>query len=964
MTAFVDFGRKTQYSLKNAMGDTKSVMPLLKEYNQKYFAISDYGECSGWVQQYFTCIKNDIIPILGMETFVNNYLFNNDDPNNIKIAKHGENETWEKSINEVDDEELDWSQIDFPMDIFARTLTGYKHVIQIHNWSQLYHVDKRPRITDDYLKNHGKGIVALMPTPYSEVSSHIYNGNYKQALDKYKFYKSVFDDVYMEIPIIEDEDYREINKEVIKFCLKHNIKMIPVLNTHYNDKDDEYAFPIFQKCGALRGGMSYEVDYAPHMYTKTAEEVWEVFKKYHESDAFTEQLMRDLFLNLENLCKTFTTLEIDTSPKTPKFENSAEKLREHTMKGFVKNGFDKMGDEYKERIEYELKNIIGAGFADYFLLIEQMFDWHVNKMGRIGSVGRGSASGSLVLRCLNVTKIDPIKHNLLFERFLDASRLDEIINQGGKLSGADFPDVDCFDINNTLVITENGIKNIGDIKIGDKVLTKENTYEEVEKIADYNNTTVVRVCYGNWYFDCTPKHELLIKRENKIDYIPVYALKKGDMLVENENKFIPIIEVCNERNNVDVRDLKIKNKHCYRVCGKALDKNNDQPIHLEGVVVHNSDFQSNAKEGVKDFFAETYGKHNICSIGTIGFLHTKSALKELGRVFEIDDKEINELTTKGLKEFEADDDELSTDELKEKFPALNEFFKKYPQVENVFKKLQGTINCWGVHAGGILISDKPLLDQIPVRINKGKLVSCWTEGLSSRELGEMGYLKLDLLAIETLDIIEDAINIINERHPDANIVFDKIPLDEPHALARIGNNENQGVFQFETPLALRVCKDMGGIRKFDDIASLSTLMRPAALQNKFGEKYGKRRDGKEEYFIPDCMKPYIGEEYGMPIYQEGAYFFGVHMAGFNKVEGYKMMKLLYKGKMTGEKIPYWHDKFVNGCMPKIKHDEYEIEFDNGEKKTYTEYDKLKCKDGNEHTIKEIVENNLEIEDHE
>ena len=398
---------------------------------------------------------------------------------------------------------------------------------------------------------------------------------------------------------------------------------------------------------------------------------------------------------------------------------------------------------------------------------------------------------------------------------------------------------------------------------------------------------------------------------------------------------------------------------------KEIYKNNDQPIHLAGVVVHNSDFQSNAKEGVKDFFAETYGKNNICSIGTIGFLHTKSTLKELGRVFEIDDKEINELTTKGLKEFEADDDELSIDELKEKFPDLNNFFKKYPQVENVFKKLQGTINCWGVHAGGILISDKPLLDQIPVRINKGKLVSCWTEGLSSRELGEMGYPKLDLLAIETLDIIEDAINIINERHPADHVDFDKIPLDEPHALARIGNNENQGVFQFETPLALRVCKDMGGIRKFDDIASLSTLMRPAALQNKFGEKYGKRRDGKEEYFIPDCMKPYIGNEYGLPIYQEHAMFYGYYMAGMNMVDSYDLCKKLYKGKLhSKEDIDFWHDKFVNGCMPKIKHDEYEIEFDNGEKKTYTEYDKLKCKDGNEHTIKEIVENNLEIEDHE
>ena len=817
MTAFVDFGRKTQYSLKNAMGDTKSVMPILINHNQKYFAVSDYGECSGWVQQYFTCIKNNIVPILGMETFINNYRFKVDEKNETSVNKLGEEEIWTKSVKEISDEELDWSQIDFPIDIFARTLDGYTNIIKIHNDAAINGVDKRPRTSDNFIKNNGKGIVALMPTPYSEISSHIYNGNKRLALNKYKFYKSIFDEVYVEIPILEDEDYREINANTIKFCLKHHIPMIPVINTHYNSKEDGEAFPIFQKCGALRGGMSYEVDYAPNMYTKTAEEVWNTFKQFHESEIFTEQIMRDLFFNLEKLCKSFEILELDTTPKTPHFENSNEQLREHTMNGFVKYGFDKKGDKYKERIDYELDNICRAGFADYFLLIEQMFDWHINKMGRLSSTGRGSAGGSLVLRCLGATKIDPIEHNLLFERFLDASRLDEIINQGGKLSGADFPDVD-------------------------------------------------------------------------------------------------------------------------------------------------NDYPSNAKESVKDFFAETYGKDNICSVGTIGYLHVKSTLKELGRVFDINDKEINVLTTEGLKEFEADDDGLSLDELQEKFPALKTFLEKYPQVSNVFKNLQGTINCWGVHAGGILISDKSLLDQLPVRVNKGKLASCWSEGLNGRELGEMGFLKLDLLAIETLDIIEDAINLINSRHPDANVNFDKIPLDEPHALGRIENKENLGVFQFETPLALRVCKDMGGLRKFDDIASLSTLMRPAALQNKFGEKYGKRRDGKEEYFIPDCMKPYISNEYGMPIYQEGAYFFAMYMAGLDKVESYRFMKILYKGKMKGDKIPYWRNKFMNGCMNKIKHHKYEIELENGEKKIYTEYDKIKCIDGNEYTIQEIIDNGYEIVD--
>lgn len=819
-TPFVDFGRKDQYSVpKLAMGDTESILPLLKERNQKWYAVSNYGECSGWVNQYFKCIKEGITPILGMQLYVNNYRFSiENEVESVHRYANALNESLVGLASNLKHDELDWATLDFPIDVFARTMEGYYNVIKLHNDAQINGMYKRPRTQDEFVASHAKGVVALLPTPFSQFSMCVFNNESDNALKTYEYYKKVFDDVYVEIPIVESEDYREINAKMIAFCNKHCIKMIPVVNSHYNEASDAEMFPIFQKVGSLKGGVSFEVEYTPNMYYKTREEVWDTFKKYHESNVFTEDEMRRLFSNLDALCNTFTALELDTTPKTPHFENSDVELREHAWEGFEKYGFDKKenADEYKRRLEYELDNIIRAGFADYFILVERMFDWLKNKQHRITSTGRGSASGSLTLRCLGVTKIDPLEHNLLFERFLDASRLDEIINKGGKVSGADYPDID-------------------------------------------------------------------------------------------------------------------------------------------------NDVLSNIKDDVKKYFANVYGKENTCSIGTIGYLHIKSSLKELGRVYAIDDKEINVLTTVGLKDLEAEDDELPLDELRQKFNALNDFLVKYPQVEKAFSKLQGSINCWGVHAGGVLISDSPIINQLPVRVNNGKLVTTWCEGLNGRELGEMGFLKLDILAIETLDIIEEALNLINKRY-GTSLAFDDIPLEYPNALKRIADGNNQGVFQFETPLALQVCQQMNGIHNFEDIASLSTLMRPAALQNGFGKKYGDRREGSEKYFIPECMKPYIGNEFGLPIFQEGAYFFGIYMAGFDKVAAYKFMKLLYKGKMKGDKIPEWHNKFIKGCIPKIKHEEYEIEFENGIKKCFTEFDKLTCIDGQEHTVKEIVEKNLDIDE--
>ncbi len=819
-TPFVDFGRKDQYSVpKLAMGDTESILPLLKERGQKWYAVSNYGECSGWVNQYFKCVKEGITPILGMQLYVNNYRFSiENEVESVHRYANALNESLVGLASDLEHDELDWATIDFPIDVFAKTMDGYYNIIKLHNDAQINGMYKRPRTNDEFVASHAKGIVALLPTPFSQFSMCVFNNESNNALKSYEYYKNAFDDVYVEIPIVESEDYKEINAKTIAFCNKHCIKMIPVINSHYNESSDAEMFPIFQKVGLLKGGVSFDVEYAPNMYYKTKEEVWNTFKKYHESKVFTEDEMRKLFLKLDALCNTFSILELDTTPKTPRFPNSDVELREHAWDGFKKYGFDKKpnADEYKRRLEYELDNIIRAGFADYFILIERMFDWHTNKMGRLGSSGRGSASGSLTLRCLGVTKIDPLEHNLLFERFLDASRLDEIVNKGGKVSGADFPDVD-------------------------------------------------------------------------------------------------------------------------------------------------NDFQSNAKDGVKDYFVETYGAQNTCSIGTIGYLHIRSAIKELGRVYAIDDKEVNLLTTVGLKDLESEDDELPLDELRQKFKALDEFLDKYPELGKAFSKLQGSINCWGVHAGGVLISDSPIINQLPVRVNDGKLVTTWCEGLNGRELGEMGFLKLDILAIETLDIIEEALNLINRRY-GTNLVFDDIPLEYPNALKRIENGNNQGVFQFETPLALQVCQQMNGIHSFEDIASLSTLMRPAALQNGFGKKYGERRNNPSAFSIPDCMKPYIGKEFGLPIFQEGAYFFGIYMAGFDKVSAYKFMKLLYKGKMKGDKVPEWHSKFINGCLPKIKHEEYDIELENGETKHFTEFDKVKCVDGKVHTIKEVVENNIEMVD--
>ena len=108
---FCDFGKKFQYSIRYAHGNIKTTLPILKQRGQKYFAISDYGEISSWPSLYFKCKENDIVPILGIQTFLNNYRLSGCG-NEIEIEKISYDECWKKNLKEVSDDEKSFSTID------------------------------------------------------------------------------------------------------------------------------------------------------------------------------------------------------------------------------------------------------------------------------------------------------------------------------------------------------------------------------------------------------------------------------------------------------------------------------------------------------------------------------------------------------------------------------------------------------------------------------------------------------------------------------------------------------------------------------------------------------------------------------------------------------------------------------------------------------------------------------------
>ncbi|MBP5459067.1 MAG: hypothetical protein J6Y62_02685, partial [Clostridia bacterium] len=341
-----------------------------------------------------------------------------------------------------------------------------------------------------------------------------------------------------------------------------------------------------------------------------------------------------------------------------------------------------------------------------------------------------------------------------------------------------------------------------------------------------------------------------------------------------------------------------------------------------------SDWATPMHDVVKRHFIDVYGERCTASIGTRGTMKTKAVLKDLARLYDIPQAEINAVT-KGIDSEWADNEEneVTVADLEARSPELKALLEKYPDFCRSFEEIRGTVSNWGVHAGGVLITDFDLTDQLPLRKDDdGRLVTCWTEGLSSRELGMMGFIKFDMLAIDQINIIDDTLRLIKQTR-GKDIDWTEIPLGDYKALNQLNKHDGICVFQFDTALAAKVTDNMGGVKSFEDLGSLSTLMRPAALQNGFDKEFGLRRAGKSDGYVPDCLKQYLADTYGLPIYQEHIMQIAMALAGFDKVEAYSFMKKVYKGKVHGkEEKDEWRKKFVEGCRSKVESGEIPADY--------------------------------------
>ncbi len=393
MTDFVHLHTHSEYSLLDGAATIKKLIAKTKELGMQSLAITDHGAMYGVVDFYKEAKANGIKPIIGCEVYV--------------APRTRFDKTYEYDSK--------YSHLI----LLAENETGYKNLIQIVTAGFVEGFYYKPRVDFELLKEHREGLIVLSACLAGEVPKAILNVGYDAAKKIAQKYLEVFgrDNYFIEIQDHGIADQRRSNPELIRLAKELGIGLVATNDIHYVDKSDAEAQDVLMCIQMDRTvddpeRMRFETE---EFYLKSPEEMESLFSYIPEA--------------LENTVKIAERCNVDFDFKTrhlpsyavPEGKGHYEYLAELCFAGLEKR-YENPGAELKERLEFELNVIKNMGFVDYFLIVWDFIHYAKNNGVMVGP-GRGSAAGSIVSYTLGITDIDPIRYNLLFERFLNPERV-------------------------------------------------------------------------------------------------------------------------------------------------------------------------------------------------------------------------------------------------------------------------------------------------------------------------------------------------------------------------------------------------------------------------------------------------------------------------------------------------------------------------------------------------------------
>lgn len=390
---FVHLHNHSDYSLLDGAMKTKAMVAKAASCGQPALALTDHGNMFGAVEFYLACRKAGIKPIIGMEAYVTRD----------RLDRSGKDAA--KNHHTV---------------LLVQDATGWRNLVKLASLAYMEGFYYKPRIDKRLLADHCDGLIALSACLGGEPNSALVRGDLSGAVRAASEYREMFgrDRYFLEIQnhgLPEEERVRRLMPDVAR---EVGLELVATNDCHFLERDHHEAHDILL---AIQTGKTLDEpgrwrSATPEVYFKTTEQMLALFADWPQAVRNTVQIAETIQFELE-----LGKLLLPAFPLPPGFASPEDYVTHLAQRG-LRERYTAVTPDLEQRLEYELGVIRKTGYAGYFLIVWDFIDAARRRQIPVGP-GRGSAAGSLVCYCMGITDIDPIRHQLLFERFLNPERV-------------------------------------------------------------------------------------------------------------------------------------------------------------------------------------------------------------------------------------------------------------------------------------------------------------------------------------------------------------------------------------------------------------------------------------------------------------------------------------------------------------------------------------------------------------
>lgn len=383
----------TEYSLLDGFTKIDKLMEKLKEFGMDSCAITDHGNMYGVIEFYKKCQANNIKPIIGCEVYICE--------NDYKI-KTPQNKRYYHLI------------------LLAKNNNGYKNLLKIVSKAYTQGYYYKPRIDFEVLKEYKEDLIGLSACLNGEINQRILENDIKKAYSTAEKYLDLFgkENFYLEVQYHGLKEQKKVNEVLLQIHKDLGIELVCTNDVHYVEKNDAFYQDVLSciQTGSLledENRMKMPVD---EFYLKDAQMMEEIFKEFPRAFENTQKISAMCNVSLE-----FHNPHLPYFTKLPKDTTNLEYLKILVKEGLIKK-YKNLDEKIIKRAKKEIDVINNMGYVDYFLIVWDFVKYAKDNKIAVGP-GRGSAAGSIVSYALDITQIDPLKYDLLFERFLNPERV-------------------------------------------------------------------------------------------------------------------------------------------------------------------------------------------------------------------------------------------------------------------------------------------------------------------------------------------------------------------------------------------------------------------------------------------------------------------------------------------------------------------------------------------------------------